>query len=136
MGQPSNLPPLAHPRDSKLSPPSFQTLPAFTINKNQTTIPPSSYMSNEHVVLFWGWSVHTHAREKPSTEYAPIKNGPVERNEKKKRIDTRPSSLVTHGSTIRARTRLASESGRVPAYSTLRWPILTMMVGRIFIMDA
>ena len=50
-----------------------------------------------------------------------------------KRIDTRPSNLVTHGSTIRARTRLASESGRVPAYSTLRWPILTSCGDHLFI---
>jgi len=50
-------------------------------------------------------------------------------NEKeKKQKESTPRLLVSSRTTILSGLErcLASESGRVPAYSTLRWPILTM----------
>ena len=42
----------------------------------------------------------------------------------KKRSDIPPSNLLTDDSTAGTRMCLASESGRVPAISTVRWPLL------------
>jgi len=61
-----------------------------------------------------------------------MSHGPSRQQKQTKKIDILASNLLTDDGIGGTRTTLASESGRVPAISTLRWPVLTVDVGLAF----